>query len=263
MPAIKLTKKIDEASARLADPLVQTKLILYSSYQASIRGDCNLPSVLEKAMEYVGDAIGMLKLDTPKFRATIFIYNGIVAAAILERGSETLYGRDALTYLEDYKDKCIVEIFSLNTGAMDEDTVGFFREVIIDPTQDVEEAEARQEEGGQPQVAPVVNLALGIKLGDKVGGGPFSTTYEAEDLAGTKLIVKTPRYPDDVMAVVAETDFRLVQSASITMKLRYVNELLLYRGLRARNYNETLAKSMVRYRENIVPVVLVSGNFRG
>ncbi|MCE4602794.1 MAG: hypothetical protein F7C08_01610 [Desulfurococcales archaeon] len=262
MPAIKFTKKIDEASTRLADPLVQTKLILYSSYQASIRGDCNLASVIEKAMEHVGDAIGMLKIDTPKFRSTLFIYNGIVASAILERGSETLYGRDALAYLEDYKDKCIVEIFSLNTGAMDEDTIRFFREVIIDPTQDVVEEEAKRQEE-QPQAVPVVNLALGIKLGDKVGSGPFSVIYEAEDLSGARLVVKTPRYPDDVMAVVAETDFRLVQSASITMKLRYVNEFLLYRGLRARNYNETLAKSMVRYRENIAPVTLVSGNFRG
>lgn len=260
MPAIKYTKKIDEASARFADPLVQTKLILYSSYQASIKGDCNLEEMLDKAAEYIGDSIGMLKLDTPKFRATLFIYNNVIAAAILERGSETLYGKDALVYLEDYKDRCIVEVFTLNTGAMDEDTVKFFREVIIDPTQEAVEREVKAE--AAPAQTVQVNLALGIKLGEKLGESPFTVIYEGEDLTGAKLIVKTPRYPEDVMAVVAESDFRLIQSASITMKLRYVNEFLLYRGLRARNYNETLAKSIVKYRENITPVAVVSGNFR-
>ncbi|MEB3773928.1 MAG: hypothetical protein GSR86_03255 [Desulfurococcales archaeon] len=248
-PTARVSSKINDASKMLTDPILQTAILLYSSYKSGVKGSCKPHSIIELASS-IGDGVALIRVEGPKFKGSVFVYNNVVAAAILEVNGELLTGDDVLKYLEDAEGMCMLEAFMLDVSSMDERSKNFFEEMIMKPI--VEEASVEAEE----------IEVLSLKIVDKYGEGPFSILYRGK-LGERDVIIKLPRYPEESVGVVSESNYRLVQSAGVALKLRHIDEEVLYKSLSMKGYNETLAKALIRYRGNIVPVILAgSGNFR-
>ncbi len=254
MAPLIVSSRINEASKRLSDPLIQTKILLYSSYKTSFKTECSLESIVNSIAEHLNSHVGIVKIEAANIKGTVYLYDHGIAAAVAETSS-TFYGRDALALLEDSQGTCTVTVFTLDLDLLDEETKNVFVQEVIEPVK-----EASSKKG--PETREEGRILVSIKILDRIASSTFSEIYEAETYDGRRIIVKIPRYPEEVDAVVSEARFRLIQEAFNSMKLRYVNELLLMKGLKSRGYNELLAKSLVRYREHVAPVILVSGNFR-
>ncbi len=250
MPAIPTAKQYKEISRLLSDPVTQVTITVYQQLLWK-RTYESLATALENIIERSQEDKGRLyKAKLVDKGVTVFIYNGLVVAAISDAGEPV----DKEKLMDAVRERGLVEAWSVEASVLREELVKALESTV--------------EEVKEPPEVWINRSLLGFTVEDIISiKGAFSYVLRARAPWGENVAVKVARDRDEKGTPLVLGDkassliYKLVSEAGILQRIHSVDDRLLKVLLRARGYPSDLARYLINYKDNIVKVFVVHAPF--